>query len=105
MNGTSTDSRSKLVSKLGVSVCIANYSSLLKRSKGSIKFGGETDRKTLTIRPTVVADVTLNGESIDPDEKFAANRLTDALMEEELFGPVCPVLKATTQEACNAIRS
>lgn len=79
--------------------------STLKRSKGTVKYGGETDRKILTIRPTVVANVTLNGKSIDLNEKFAANRLTDPLMEEELFGPICPVLKATTQEAYNAIRS
>ncbi|KAI0126981.1 Aldehyde/histidinol dehydrogenase [Xylariales sp. AK1849] len=62
---------------------------LLKRSKGTITSGGQTDRNRLIIRPTVVANVTLG----------------DALMEDELFGPICPVLKATTEEAYNAIKS
>jgi aldehyde dehydrogenase (NAD+)/aldehyde dehydrogenase (NAD(P)+) len=49
---------------------------LLKDSKGTIVFGGETKEETKYIAPTVLKDV-------QPD---------DSLMSEELFGPVLPIL-------------
>lgn len=49
---------------------------LLKKSEGKIVIGGESDKKTKYIAPTVVVDVM---ES-------------DALMQEEIFGPILPIL-------------
>ncbi|KAH8112082.1 aldehyde dehydrogenase [Phellopilus nigrolimitatus] len=49
---------------------------LLRRSRGKVVMGGETDEARLKIAPTVVTDVQ-DG---------------DALMEEELFGPILPIV-------------
>ena len=48
----------------------------LADTSGRIVFGGGSDRETLTIDPTVIADP-------DPD---------DVVMREEIFGPILPVL-------------
>ncbi|HUN55049.1 MAG TPA: aldehyde dehydrogenase [Smithella sp.] len=45
-------------------------------SNGKIIFGGQTDRKTLYIAPTLINNVTLR----------------DELMKEEIFGPILPVM-------------
>ncbi|KAL4266026.1 Aldehyde dehydrogenase [Pleurotus pulmonarius] len=63
--------------------------SLLSRTQGTIVLGGQTDDK-LGMEPTIVADVTVN----------------DSLMEEELFGPILPILPVKSiQEAISRIRS
>jgi len=62
---------------------------LLKRTTGDIKVGGQSDKEKLRLAPTIVANVTLN----------------DALMEEELFGPVCPVISANYVQAYQAINN
>ncbi|KAF7425984.1 hypothetical protein PC9H_008346 [Pleurotus ostreatus] len=49
---------------------------LLKGTKGTVVFGGETDEATKYIQPTVVKDV-------QPD---------DTLMSEEIFGPILPIV-------------
>jgi aldehyde dehydrogenase (NAD+) len=49
---------------------------LLDTTKGKIVFGGQTDIKDLWIEPTIIADVLAD----------------DALMEEEIFGPVLPIV-------------
>jgi aldehyde dehydrogenase (NAD+) len=45
-------------------------------SKGTIKFGGKTDKENRYIQPTIITDVGLN----------------DAVMKDEIFGPILPVL-------------
>jgi aldehyde dehydrogenase (NAD+) len=45
-------------------------------SKGTIKFGGKTDKANRYIQPTIIVDVELN----------------DAVMKDEIFGPILPVL-------------
>lgn len=51
---------------------------ILSSSNGKISYGGERDRATRTFSPTVVTDV----------------KISDSLLSEELFGPICPVLRA-----------
>ncbi|PCH44824.1 aldehyde dehydrogenase [Wolfiporia cocos MD-104 SS10] len=62
---------------------------LLERSKGTVVIGGEFDGET-RIAPTIVRDV----------------KLDDALMEEELFGPILPIIPVeSVDEALEHIRS
>ncbi|CAN9505291.1 unnamed protein product [Ophioblennius macclurei] len=49
---------------------------LLKRSNGKVAIGGESDQDEKYIAPTVVVDVTED----------------DALMKEEIFGPILPII-------------
>ena len=49
---------------------------LLSRSRGRVVMGGESEVSQRYIAPTVVAGVTAE----------------DSLMEEEIFGPVLPVI-------------
>lgn len=58
---------------------------MLDRTKGSILYGGNTDRADLFVAPTIVEA-----------------EWDDALMEEEIFGPILPVL--TYNELDEAIR-
>jgi len=62
---------------------------IMDRSKGKLAFGGNTNREKLFIAPTVITDVTMK----------------DSLLEEELFGPICPVIKANFRQAYEAINS
>ncbi|ROL49321.1 Aldehyde dehydrogenase family 3 member B1 [Anabarilius grahami] len=49
---------------------------LLKKSEGKVVIGGESVRETKYMAPTVVVDV----------------KESDALMQEEIFGPILPIL-------------
>lgn len=51
-------------------------------SNGKIVFGGKTDKKNLLIEPTLLIDVNAN----------------DAVMRDEIFGPVLPVLSFKAKE-------
>ncbi|KAF4566289.1 hypothetical protein EYR36_011705 [Pleurotus pulmonarius] len=63
---------------------------LLARTKGTIVLGGHTDDDKLGMEPTVVKDVTQE----------------DSLMEEELFGPILPILPVdSVEDAISQIRS
>ncbi|KAG6811609.1 hypothetical protein H0H92_006624 [Tricholoma furcatifolium] len=55
---------------------------LLERTKGEIVFGGQVDEKTRAFEPTVVKNVTE----------------TDSLLEEELFGPILPLVPVDSIE-------
>ncbi|KAL4881772.1 Aldehyde/histidinol dehydrogenase [Aspergillus karnatakaensis] len=69
-----------------------NYSrlnGLLERSAGNVEYNGVPDAKTRKLPPTIVSDV----------------KVTDSLLSEELFGTICPVVKATTKEAIESINS
>uniref|UniRef100_H2TXS1 Aldehyde dehydrogenase n=2 Tax=Takifugu rubripes TaxID=31033 RepID=H2TXS1_TAKRU len=55
---------------------------LLKRSNGKVIVGGESDEEDKYIAPTVVVDV-------DED---------DALMQEEIFGPILPIVTVDSVE-------
>uniref|UniRef100_A0A8C6WTJ9 Aldehyde dehydrogenase n=1 Tax=Neogobius melanostomus TaxID=47308 RepID=A0A8C6WTJ9_9GOBI len=55
---------------------------LLGRSKGTVVLGGESDEADKYIAPTVLVDV--------PED--------DALMQEEIFGPILPILTVETLE-------
>ncbi|KAM9780527.1 aldehyde dehydrogenase family 3 member B1 [Neosynchiropus ocellatus] len=55
---------------------------MLKRSKGKIVVGGESDLEDKYMAPTVVVDVSED----------------DALMEEEIFGPILPIIAVETLE-------
>lgn len=55
---------------------------LLNRTKGKVVVGGEHDEKDRYIAPTVVVDVAED----------------DALMEEEIFGPILPILTIESLE-------
>ncbi|XP_036409234.1 aldehyde dehydrogenase family 3 member B1 isoform X1 [Megalops cyprinoides] len=55
---------------------------MLKRSTGTVAIGGESDKEEKYIEPTVLVDV----------------KETDSLMEEEIFGPILPILTIETLE-------
>jgi aldehyde dehydrogenase (NAD+) len=56
-------------------------------NSGKIVFGGRSDEKRLLMEPTVVTDVVAS----------------DALMNEEIFGPILPVISFTSREQALAI--
>lgn len=51
---------------------------LLSSTDGEIFYGGQRDRSIKSIQPTIVTEVSL----------------TDSLLSEEIFGPICPIIKA-----------
>lgn len=55
---------------------------LLKRSKGKVVLGGESDEADKYIAPTVLVEVSED----------------DALMQEEIFGPILPILTVESLE-------
>ncbi|XP_039979350.1 aldehyde dehydrogenase family 3 member B1 isoform X1 [Xiphias gladius] len=55
---------------------------LLKRSSGKVVLGGESDQEDKYIAPTVMVDVAED----------------DALMKEEIFGPILPILTVESLE-------
>jgi aldehyde dehydrogenase (NAD+) len=61
----------------------ARLQTLLRGSAAQIAFGGETDETTRYISPTVLTEV-------DP---------SSSLMQEEIFGPLLPILKVPDLEA------
>jgi len=63
--------------------------SLLDRTAGTVVYGGHRDRAQRFIQPCIVTGVQLD----------------DALMSEELFGPIVPVLKMELPQACATIAS
>lgn len=58
----------------------------LESTRGVVVAGGETDRESLTIQPTVIVDP-------DPDEPS---------MTDEIFGPILPVLSFTSVDTAIA---
>ena len=56
-------------------------------SNATIYFGGRTDRSRLFIEPTILMDVTPNAP----------------VMQEEIFGPILPILSFNTDEEARAI--
>lgn len=56
-------------------------------SDGDIVVGGEVDRESKYIAPTVIDNITLD----------------DAIMKEEIFGPILPVLSFNKMEECEKI--
>lgn len=63
--------------------------SLLLRTSGKVVYGGIRDRQTRYFGPTIVVDVK-------PD---------DALLSEELFGPILPIIDADLDTAISFTRS
>lgn len=68
-----------------------NYGKIINKSQfeklkgylsGKIVHGGKTDEKTLQIEPTIIDKV----------------KLSDDIMQEEIFGPILPVITYKTQE-------
>ncbi|CRG91811.1 hypothetical protein PISL3812_08865 [Talaromyces islandicus] len=62
---------------------------VIDTTNGSIAYGGVTNHDTLKIHPTILTDI----------------KVDDPSMKEEIFGPICPVLVATTEEAIQLIKS
>ncbi|KAF2802844.1 aldehyde dehydrogenase [Mytilinidion resinicola] len=62
---------------------------MMDRTRGKIVRGGTSNRDTLHISPTVITDVTMK----------------DPLLEEELFGPILPVIKDNFRKAYQAINT
>jgi len=63
---------------------------VLDRTKGEVVAGGETNATTKYIAPTIVKNVSLD----------------DSLMEEELFGPVLPIIPVDSlQQAVDYVNS
>ncbi|CAI7654813.1 unnamed protein product [Penicillium glandicola] len=61
---------------------------LLHQTKGTIICGGGGSNESRRMEPTVVTDLDMD----------------DALLLEEIFGPICPVVKANVHQACQAIK-
>lgn len=57
---------------------------LLENTKGKIVVGGNADSSDLWISPTIVVDV----------------KDTDVLMEDEIFGPIIPIIRMNSPEEC-----
>ncbi|KAH7031472.1 aldehyde dehydrogenase 3H1 [Microdochium trichocladiopsis] len=60
---------------------------LLDKTSGKVAYTGVSDPKSLFFHPTIVDNVTMD----------------DSLLSEELFGPICPVVRASVDEAVAAI--
>ncbi|KAF8892031.1 Aldehyde/histidinol dehydrogenase [Mucidula mucida] len=65
-----------VMGKMVTAEAFKRVTGLLKATQGTIAFGGDVDEATKAIAPTVVVDVPFN----------------DALMSEEIFGPVLPIV-------------
>ena len=80
---------------------------LLKESKGDKVYGGKMDRASKYIQPTIVTNVDMQGKFIPTWSRMHTVSLLkyrqDSLMSEELFGPVCPVIKANPVTAYQAV--
>ncbi|KAJ1333099.1 beta-apo-4'-carotenal oxygenase [Microdochium nivale] len=61
--------------------------SLLDKTSGNVAYSGVSDPKSRFFHPTIVDNVTMD----------------DSLLSEELFGPICPVIRASVGEAVAAI--
>ena len=61
---------------------INRLNAILEHDKNKITFGGEVDFEKRYISPTIIRDVTLE----------------DAVMNEEIFGPIIPVIKYKNME-------
>jgi len=62
---------------------------LLDNTTGNVKYGGKTDASSNYIHPTIITDVNFQ----------------DSTMSEEIFGPLTPVIRSTTQQAIDTIKS
>jgi aldehyde dehydrogenase (NAD+) len=71
---------------------------ILSRTDGTIVYGGTTNRDDKYIHPTVVTDIQPTGTM-----SLLTLLTVDALMSEELFGPILPVIKADVTEAVATI--
>lgn len=71
---------------------------LLARSHGDRVYGGKTDRPSKYIQRTIVTNVNTEGRlTLVQSHLNLVSMLIhklDSLMSEELFGPICPVIKA-----------
>jgi aldehyde dehydrogenase (NAD+) len=79
-------------SQMGKIVNEKNYDrlkSVVDQTKGKIVYGGTGDRATLKFKSTVVDGVDLD----------------DSTLSQELFGPILPVIKATTEDALRKVNS
>ncbi|KAI5820328.1 Aldehyde/histidinol dehydrogenase [Pyronema omphalodes] len=62
---------------------------LLNRSNGKLVYGGKKDRDIKYLEPTIMTDIGYD----------------DSLFSEELFGPICPIIKADYKAAYRKIAS
>ncbi|KAJ5963589.1 uncharacterized protein N7479_003465 [Penicillium vulpinum] len=60
---------------------------LLHQTKGTIVSGGSGNDESRRMEPAVVVDLDMD----------------DPLLSEEIFGPICPVIKANVRQACQRI--
>ncbi|CAG7826900.1 unnamed protein product, partial [Allacma fusca] len=77
MYGTSENLQN--VPEFGRIINVNNFrrlKNMLRQTNGTILFGGNTDEKDLWIEPTIVGNVQRN----------------DSLMEDEIFGPILPIV-------------
>ncbi|KAJ5238410.1 Aldehyde/histidinol dehydrogenase [Penicillium chermesinum] len=61
----------------------------IEKSHGTVVYGGQADPDKLSIRPTILTDLTPN----------------DPILSSEIFGPICPILITTTEDAIRSINS
>ena len=84
-----TFSRGGGMSKIVNDAHFGRLEGLLSRTKGQVVHGGELDREGSSIGLTIVKDVNKD----------------DALMSDEIFGPLLPVLRVNTlDQAVDLIR-
>jgi len=66
----------------------AHYSRLIKMiDKEKLYYGGETDEQKLYISPTILENISI----------------TDPIMQEEVFGPILPIIEYSEQEEITAL--
>lgn len=61
---------------------MVRLNNLIEDNKQNVIFGGEVDFKTKYISPTIMRDITLK----------------NSIMHEEIFGPILPIIKYSTEE-------
>jgi len=82
--------KSRFFSRIVNEKAFDNLVGLLQKSNGSIRYGGTFDKEDLFISPTIL-------DMITPD---------DALMQQEIFGPILPVITySNIEEAFSYINS
>lgn len=62
---------------------------LLSHTKGKIAYGGDSNKETRYIQPTICTDLDMS----------------DSLMSEEIFGPLLPVMKIDYRRACEVLKT
>ena len=81
---------------------------MLRGTDGRVVYGGSTNRDEGFLHPSIVTGVTRKGSCLywksSREHTISHHYVADALLQEELFGPIVPIIKANTTDAYKTIR-